>query len=437
MPAVAELDNPAKSPQQQEQPSVRGLMHVPSTPASTPEDAPSGAAHAGPGTSPKRVSMRNSLTATRVGGQLKRPSRSAREANPRYHQMGWLLASKSATNEGLWSSLASATAPPPPGGRAKRQPRDSLLCAQRTASPGSELGSARSSHSNRSHPGEAIDHEEVLTATLQDLDDTAASLQALDGKLAEVSVARSGSGRRPSKRLHSRARRVIQRKIDLLQKADTFTSALEAEWDHRDMYFSGVLDGSKEMPQYMQGVKKFIASLTHPYSNLIEDSKSDFDRFVTSFKLPGKHKSLDRLRVLSERVSTWWAAQALEEASRGASMEEVGRLVDAAVNAGMARKYPMLAKAVLVAARHTRQRFAGFDTEAWEQGRGPSPPRGLAHAAADMIEEEVEKVQESEGVEQAWFQEATSEAKVLRELETIWTRMAGRRRRSLEPDPDF
>merc|ERR1712217_797469 len=72
---------------------------------------------------------------------------------------------------------------------------------------------------------------------------------------------------------------------------------------------------------------------------------SDFNSFVSSFRLPNGHLTLRRLKLIAEEAGEWWAEACLAEAAKGADHKALRRLFDVAVGTGVDITHPKLVRA--------------------------------------------------------------------------------------------
>merc|ERR1711920_928349 len=166
-----------------------------------------------------------------------------------------------------------------------------------------------------------------------------------------------------------------------------------------------------------------------------EDARSNFSRFVSNFKLPAGHRSLESLKELGEDAGEWWADKCLLSAEKGAGYEELQRLLDASIICGADPDHFKLVRAT----KMVTDMLANYLLEQAKElvqhdketiGQSSAPRVGPASAAADKIDE-LMKDALSRGVPHADKRvvEAKALARQLREEDGVRKRSANRQKR--------
>jgi len=286
---------------------------------------------------------------------------------------------------------------------------------------------------------EAGGDESMIHKVLGSLTDTEAQLKELQQQfvLGTVAAAESGGSRHATSVITSRVVAVIEHKALLLHDTERQRETFEVAHARRDEILSALVadPATYTLPADLSNLRKFVAAYTHSPGSPVDANKSDFEAFVTSFKLPHGHSSLCHLRQLKDIAGEWWADACLRQASDGAGHAILKRLFDVAVHTGvdmdhvklvraMAILIDRLAERVLEEADKTQQTDAAMDT----QGGGILV--GLASKKADEIEASIAAaIQDGVPKNDVRLQKTQEIAKTLRERDGMRKRMAGRQKR--------
>merc|ERR1712039_541708 len=165
---------------------------------------------------------------------------------------------------------------------------------------------------------------------------------------------------------------------------------------------------------------------------------SDFNSFVASFKLPGKHSVLEKFSKCSTEYGEWWAKSTARTAAAGAEGSVIRKLIDFSIEVGAEFNDPMLERARVILtdriadkALQDSQELRDKDTMMAQQAeaRGKVPEVGKASDAADKIEAIIADAK-SKGVkgDDRRIQDAQEMAKKLREEDGLRKRMANRQK---------
>merc|ERR1711865_327263 len=103
-----------------------------------------------------------------------------------------------------------------------------------------------------------------------------------------------------------------------------------------------------EAPPVIVEIRKFISAHTHKTGSPADADKSDFQAFVTSFRLPSQHKSLVHLRALADLERDWWIDATLQVAESGGNLLEIKRMIPMAVSLGADKDHPKLVRSVKI-----------------------------------------------------------------------------------------
>jgi len=276
--------------------------------------------------------------------------------------------------------------------------------------------------------------EGLMQATLRDPADKAASLQEKHASIAGIQapIEDLGGTRHATNCIYGRVLQVIERKIHLVERVENRTQALvKAQADRVEISRKLVQGSLQEPPKDLMGIKRFIANLTHPGGNPADANKSDFEAFASSFKLPGDHFLLERLRVMSKEVSEWWLKETLRVAETGVNLDVLDRVAAVALGCGgVTADHPVLLQALMFCARNMKNDFKDFQDPngVWPR----SPPIGKANLTADRIERAINPIMKhataTPGVKKM-LEEASTICKELRQMEGVWKRMLGRQKR--------
>merc|ERR1712217_143270 len=163
---------------------------------------------------------------------------------------------------------------------------------------------------------------------------------------------------------------------------------------------------------------------------------SDFNSFVSSFRLPNGHLTLRRLKLIAEEAGEWWAEACLAEAAKGADHKALKRLFDVAVGTGVDITHPKLVRAERILIDRLADRVLKEAVERQQKDadaaakQGDKMTVGPAALAADKIEQAILQSIE-EGVPKAdpRLKEAEKIVKALREADGQRKRLAARQKR--------
>lgn len=289
-------------------------------------------------------------------------------------------------------------------------------------------------------PREEDQEGALLHSTLSELYDNEAALRSLEAQLCtgQEHVSEHGGSRHATAVLSARTLGVVKRKANLLHAVQARSAAFEAAHNRHEEIVPQLLAGDTEPPPELMGVRKFINQYTHKGGNPVDADRTDFEAFCKSFKLPYRHRELQRMRELSDKISQWWCEAALRVAQEGANYVQIRRMFAVAIGAGADDDHPYLLRAttilndrladkVLKDAQDRQRR----DTEA--AARVEVPQVGPASRAADAIEQAIFQVV-AEGVPSSdkRIADARQIMKELREADGQRKRLAGRQKRLAE-----
>lgn len=279
----------------------------------------------------------------------------------------------------------------------------------------------------------------LLHQTLKDVADTDMQLDEVEDLLAHgtTTAGEFGGARHATAVLCSRTLAVVRRKRLLLHAVEERIKAFEETHSQRDEVLVKLVADEISPPPSLAAIRKFISSYTHkPEESPADANKSNFASFVSSFKLPGKHRLLLRLRAIADEAGEWWAEACLAEANKGAGHAVLRRLFDVALGTGVDKDHPKLIRAMRILTDRLADRVLKEAKERLERDAANAskctgvPPVGPASAAGDKIEQDVRQAI-SEGVPQAdtRMKEALAICKRLREIDGDRKRLANREKR--------
>lgn len=277
----------------------------------------------------------------------------------------------------------------------------------------------------------------LLHSTLADLFDTSAVLRSLEEQMrtAHDEAQELGGARHATAVLAARTFSVVRRKAALLRAVEARTAEFESAHNRRDEISAQLLSGKAEAPSELFGILKFINQYTHKGGNPVDADRSDFELFAASFKLPSKHRALQNLRDLSDKISQWWAEEALRVAQEGAAYVQIRRFFAVTIGAGADEDHPYLLRAATILNDRLADKMLKeardkqrIDTE--NAARSEVPQVGPASRAADMIDKSIQEVV-AEGVPEHDLRviEAKKIMKELREADGQRKRLAARQQR--------
>lgn len=280
--------------------------------------------------------------------------------------------------------------------------------------------------------------EDMVKNMLRELGDNEAQLKSLEVLLADGQdkASEHGEARHATAVLSGRTLAVVRRKMTLLHDVEARSAQFEAMQARCEEILPKIVDGSMIPPIELAGVPRFISRYTHSPGNPADANKSDFQSFVTSFRLPNGHFTLRRLRLIAEEAGEWWAEACLAQAAKGVGHVALRRLFDVAVGTGVDVTHPKLIRAekilidrlaerVLKEAQERQQKDAAVAAK-----QGDRMQVGPAAIAADKIEQLILQGIE-EGVPKAdpRLKEAEKIVKALREADGQRKRLVARQKR--------
>lgn len=278
--------------------------------------------------------------------------------------------------------------------------------------------------------------EALMYGILKDLKDNGESLKGLINSIQSgiQDAWCNGGGRHATSVISSRILAVALRKTSLLRDVEERTKSFEAVHARRHELVPLLVADKEPMPKELSGIVKFIASYTHP-GHPAEENKSQFSRFVETFKLPKEHQVLTRLRAIADEAGEFWAQACLSQAEEGHGHVALRRLFDAALGTGVDIDNPMLVRATRIINDRLAERVLQDakerqrkDSDLEESGKVPR--YGAAGVMADKIEEELfASVKEGVPETDARLSAAKDICKILRQKDGERKRMEGRQKR--------
>lgn len=244
----------------------------------------------------------------------------------------------------------------------------------------------------------------MLDKLLGDCEDSEAGLRIMEKALQDKlnAAVKNGGARHPAALQCSRNLRAITRKALLLHDVEARTVEYLAADQHRADVLSNVMSNKGLLPVELTGIAKFCRGYTHKGGSPAEADRIDYEGFVTRFKLPAEHSLLTGLVSMGEEAGEWWATACLEQATEGATYEQLQRLLDSAVAAGadddhfkMHRARKLVRDRLADDVLHKAQARMKKDKAMAE--KNPNLPPGSASKAADEIETDIKKAT-SQGV---------------------------------------
>lgn len=235
----------------------------------------------------------------------------------------------------------------------------------------------------------------LMNATLKDLEDDEASLRKIEAMMAGAHepVNLLGGSRHATAVVSSRTLGVVSRKAHLMQSLEARVHDFQEAHDRRDEHLKEII-ANAELDPRLVGVKEFLVAHIHRKGEPVDEDKSSFQVFVSSFGLPSKHKTVLKLRGLVNEAADWWADAALQQALAGAEAVVIRRLMDCVAIISGNPNHPALAnvagilgdclaKKVLEAAKRYRERDEAT------VARSPAPQPESAKKTADLIFDEI------------------------------------------------
>jgi hypothetical protein len=291
---------------------------------------------------------------------------------------------------------------------------------------------------------DGVDNEEaaddaLLHGVLKDTRDNETLLRSLEFNLRDGTgaVADCGGARHATNLISTRTLLVVKRKATLLHEVEERTAQIETIMQDCEELCAQIVAGTVEMPAAMDGIKRFIRAHTHNGSPA-DENKTDFESFARTFRLPGAHGKLLKLREVAEAAGEWWAEACLREAQKGVGHAALKRLFSAAVGTGVDPENYKLVRAEIIltdrlAERVLKEAKDRLERDTMMAGKAPVPPVGPAQAAADKIEEAMKEAI-AEGCKRTdnRIKEAAQIAQTLRENDGQRKRLANREKRLAE-----
>ncbi|CAK0903997.1 unnamed protein product [Prorocentrum cordatum] len=287
----------------------------------------------------------------------------------------------------------------------------------------------------------------TTAAVVNDLGDCESRLRQLERELLEKStgLAADGASRHASVLVSQRTLQCARRKAELLKEVEKELSKFETEFADRDNLLLLVKAGDVLVPPVLAGALKFVASFTHGPEDKPSEAaaRDEFEVFVKTFKLPGKHHFLESYRKQIFEAGEWWIESFLKEDAYGQAVHPVlKRIYDVARAAGLPDDHPKILTAErllkvypLAWVLTEAQRELEVDDDNVKKDPDMScgiQVLGAATDAAARIEQNVMEAKEkgiSEGDPQ--MAEATSIMKELRQRDAGRKRLVARARRSI------
>lgn len=284
--------------------------------------------------------------------------------------------------------------------------------------------------------GEDEVDEALLHATLKDTHDNVALLRSLEFNLIDGTgaVTECGGARHATNVMTIRTLSVVRRKAFLLSEVEDRIAAIEDIMLGSDELCAEIVEG-REQPPELAGIKRFVRAHTHN-GNPAEENKTDFETFANTFKLPGAHDGLLKLRDTAADAGEWWAEACIREAIKGVSHGALKRLFNTALGTGVDPDHFKLVRAEVILTDRLAERVIKEAKERLERDSlmaeraGPAPPVGPASVAADKIETDMKEAV-ADGVKKTdlRLKEAAAISQKLRERDGERKRLANREKR--------
>lgn len=287
--------------------------------------------------------------------------------------------------------------------------------------------------------GEEEADDALLHATLKDTHDNEGVLRSLEFNLVDGTgaVADCGGARHATNVLCTRTLLVVRRKATLLNEVEYRIAGIERVMAGCENLCSEIVAGTRDNPLELCEVRKFIRQHTHNGSPA-DENKTDFLTFANTFKLPGAHDSLLKLREIATAAGEWWAEACIREATKGIGHLALKRLFNIALGTGVDPEHYKLIRAEVIltdrlAERVLKEAKERLERDTYMAERAPVPPVGPASVMADKIEVEMKQAV-AEGVKKGdlRLKEAAKIAQKLREEDGVRKRLANREKRLAE-----
>jgi len=263
--------------------------------------------------------------------------RKASKVSMSYPSLPSPLASPSQRTSSAASTRPSTSASTSPGWRAPKRvsfadEHEKSAAFKRSMAVLSSLYSLRRAGWEQGEEGPEEPEEPLMRETLRDLADTEAALGRTEGMLlsAHEPVHDCGGSRHATAVVSSRTLLVVQRKRALLRACEERLAAFQRAQARAGELLAGLVAGTDTAPQELLGVNRFVAAHTHRGGQPVDENKSDFQGFASSFLLPTGHQALRRLDQLAAEATAWWAKAALKEAQAGTDTAAVLCLINLA-----------------------------------------------------------------------------------------------------------
>jgi len=219
---------------------------------------------------------------------------------------------------------------------------------------------------------EAEPDDTIMRATLMDLEDREEDVRRIEASLAACAepVIELGGSRHATAVVSNRTLLVVRRKAQLLQETERRIKEIEATFLRREDIVSDIVKNTRPAPPEMIAVHKFIKAHVHfGQCDPVDENKTLFDMFVSSFGLCREHYTIAKLEALASETTDWWARASLREAQAGVDAYAIQRLIDTTVSIAGNADHPalmqcrliladMLAKKVLENARRAQEKDA-------------------------------------------------------------------------------
>lgn len=247
-----------------------------------------------------------------------------------------------------------------------------------------------------------------------------------------------GGARHASTIISQRTLSVARRKAQLLRECEERTVDIEKAHEHREDLLQNLLKGDAEIPEALKAVRKFIARYAHSPGNPVDADKGDFGAFCKTFKLPGDHAHLNRLRDLCLEVGEWWATACVEQAIAGEGHATLTRIFNVALGSGCDKDHPKLVHAMQILTDRLADRVLRDAEDRKERDDEMAqaqelPPVGPATVMGDKIEAEINHaIKEGVPPKDERLASALAIAKHLREQDGVRKRLHAREKRLKE-----
>eukprot|EP00930_Biecheleria_cincta_P021567 TRINITY_DN15953_c0_g1_i1.p1 TRINITY_DN15953_c0_g1~~TRINITY_DN15953_c0_g1_i1.p1 ORF type:complete len:747 (+),score=120.23 TRINITY_DN15953_c0_g1_i1:168-2408(+) len=160
-------------------------------------------------------------------------------------------------------------------------------------------------------PEDMAEDGSMIVRVLGTIDDTPSSLKEgmeLIRNSSEM-VEALGGLRHPTTLISGRNLGVLNRKLDVLSPLVEAVEALQKLCDNKKSSLTAVRNGAstKEVAGMAFGIVKKLKDATHPGGRPDRDDRSNFTRFIATFKLPSNHMTLKRGWELVRDEAYDWA----------------------------------------------------------------------------------------------------------------------------------